>query len=419
MNYSQSLAYLNSFINYERIVLNASNRNLNLARMRFLMDLFEIRKPSFFPVLIAGTKGKGSSGYMLESVLKAAGYKTGFYSSPHLETPRERIRLNGRMMTPGEWARGLSEIQQKMAAVRWPKKLGELTYFEILTFLAICSFHKRRADVGIMEVGLGGRLDATNVLDAPLCLLTTIGFDHEQFLGHTLALIAREKAAVMRRGGHAVVSPQKPEAMRIIASEARRIGAVLHRSQPVTQRTGLEGGFQRINAGTVLSAVDILRREFGFKITPAAVRRGMQARNWPGRFERIHKGGSLWILDAAHNPAAIDAVTAEITRLKGQRRKIVLFAVARDKKAPEMLKSLSACFDEIVLTAAADPRARSAVELTACAAPFFKRIYLPGNVRKSFDFLKQQAGPGTLILVTGSFHAAGAVRSLLTGKKIR
>lgn len=418
MNYSQSLAYLNSFINYERIILNASNRDLNLKRMRFLMDLFKIEKPSFFPILIAGTKGKGSCGFMLESILNAAGYKTGFYSSPHLETPRERIRINGRMITAAEWSKGICEIQNKLRTVRWPKKLGELTYFEILTFLAILTFHKRGVDAGIMEVGLGGRLDATNVLDAKLCLLTTIGFDHEQFLGNTLTLIAREKAAVMRSGGHAAVSPQIPEAMQAIASEARRIGAMLHRSHPPEQLPGLEGRFQQINAGTVLSAVGVLQREFGFQISRQAVNQGLKARSWPGRFERIRKGG-LWILDAAHNPAAIAAVTSEIARLKGFRRKIVLFAVARDKKAQEMLKSLSTCFDEAVLVQTGDSRARSAGELAVWAAPFFKKIYPLGDVRRSFDFLKEQSEKGTLILVTGSFHLAGAVRTLLTGKKIR
>lgn len=412
MNYSKSLDYLNSFINYERIVLNAGNRQLNLKRMRFLIELFGFEKLNFFPVLIAGTKGKGSSGFLLSSILREAGYRTGFYNSPHLETPRERIRIDGNIISKSEWSAALDQIRKKISKTKWPKAIGELTYFEILTFLAIFIFHKRQLHFGIFEVGLGGRLDATNVLDAPLSLLTTIGLDHQKFLGNTLGSIAREKAAIMRPDSQTVVVPQKAAAMRVIQDEARRIGARLYKSDK--RNVSLKGDFQRINAGAAAKAAELLRDVFGYKISAQAVAQGLKVSDWPGRFES-HQYKGRWILDAAHNPSAIDALMPDLKRLKGFSRKIAFFAVASDKNAQEMLKSLSLVFDEVVVVASPDPRAYPVGDLTRLAVRYFKTAYPLVNINDGMRFITEIADSRTLVLATGSFHLVGAVRQNILG----
>ena len=417
MNYQQSLKYLNHFINYERIVLNKGNRDLNLKRMQYLMRLFRLEKPSFFPVLIAGTKGKGSTGYFLESILSEAGCKTGFYLSPHLQTPLERIRLAGSMLPEKKWAEGLQQIKNKLDRQKWPQHLGELTYFEILTFLAILIFEQKKVDIGIFEVGLGGRLDATNVLNAPVSIITTIGFDHEAFLGNTLAAIAGEKAAIIRPKAHVIVSPQKPEAGAVIKRTAAKLKAHLNEAAPVKKSPGLKGDFQKINAGSASQAADILKRYYGFDIGAGAIRRGLARKDWPGRYECVHQYGHGWILDAAHNPAAIAAISSEIRKLGRFRRKIALFAVARDKNAPEMLKSLSRHFKEIIFIETGDPRGSSVADLVEQAAPCFEKIYPLFNLNQAMEFIKMTADKRTLVLVTGSFHIVGAARELLLGHK--
>jgi len=208
MNYSESLRYLNSFLNLERITFIPGNRLWNLRRMQILLKWFPPKKRAqdFLPILIAGTKGKGSTGYFLESILGASRIPCGFYTSPHLEDPRERIRIRGRMVSRGVWTRGVNQIRKGLTGRRLPPAAGEFTYFEIMTLLAILLFRQAGLRIGIFEVGMGGRLDATNALAAPLVILTPINLDHEAFLGNTVGKIAAEKAAIIHRGARVVVT---------------------------------------------------------------------------------------------------------------------------------------------------------------------------------------------------------------------
>ena len=218
MTYSQSLNYLNSFLNLERIIFTPNNRLWNLERMELLLKWFSHPEKSFFPVLIAGTKGKGSTGFFLESILIEAGIRTGFYSSPHLEDPRERIRIQGRMISKKVWCKGVEAIRRvlkkySVSPLRMPPRFEKeimrgVTYFEILTLLAALLFKKAGIKAGIFEVGMGGRLDATNALGAKVVILTPVHLDHEAILGGTIAKIAVEKAAVVHKGSEVVLSPQ-------------------------------------------------------------------------------------------------------------------------------------------------------------------------------------------------------------------
>ncbi len=277
MNYFQSFRYLNSFTNLEKLAQFPKNSFFNLKRMEHLLKISGHPEKNFFPILIAGTTGKGSTGFFLESILKANGIQTGYYHSPHVEGPRERVRVQGAMASPKLWAEELSAIQKLLHKKPLPETWGVLTYFEILTFLAILVFAKEDVKVGIFEVGLGGRLDATNVLKAPVVILTPIHLDHEAFLGKTIAKIAAEKAAIIKPKGHVVIGKQCPEAFRVIRGVVKRNKGTLRKAKPVFGiPLGLAGDFQNWNAGVALKAAETLHKYFNFSIAAEQSRKGLR-----------------------------------------------------------------------------------------------------------------------------------------------
>src|SRR3989338_6257860 len=357
MNYSDSLKYLNSFLNLERIVFSPDNRLWNLARMKFLLSWTGHPETDFFPVLIAGTKGKGSTGFFLESILRAAGIPVGFYSSPHLEGPRERIRVNGRMISREKWVAGIRKIRAVLQRKRLPLRYGNFTYFEIMTLLAVLVYKEAKMRVGIFEVGMGGRLDATNALRAKVVGITSIGFDHEAFLGNTLGKIAYEKAAVIHRGVEAVtVSNQPPAAMVQIRSRVRAQGARLQLAAPSKETCpGLEGEYQRWNASVASKMAEILRSRHGFRIPAVAVQAGVNRKDWPGRFERIRYGSRTYVLDCAHNPDSVRALVRHLQKRFPRRRRVLIFGVSRDKRSDVMLQILSKYFSDMVVTPLVSP----------------------------------------------------------------
>ncbi|MSR77826.1 MAG: hypothetical protein EXS63_06350 [Candidatus Omnitrophica bacterium] len=282
MNYQSSLRYLEGFINLEKLTYCPDSHLYNLDRMHNLIEMFDHPEKSFFPILIAGTKGKGSTGFYLESILKAAGIRVGFYNSPHILEPTERIRLQGQDISKEDWVQGVKEIREKLRglslratagseAISSPRLLRRFTprndvssfsYFEILTLLAILVFAQKKIQVGIFEVGMGGRLDATNILKAPLVILTPISLDHEAVLGNTIAAIAREKAGVIHAGSDVVVGRQPSEALRMIRKQIRKVGAKIHRaSSGISLEPGLPGDHQKRNAALASKAAEILLGE--------------------------------------------------------------------------------------------------------------------------------------------------------------
>lgn len=409
MRYSQSRQFLDSFLNLERS-LRPEARVLNLDRMRKLVRLFGHPGRAFFPVLIAGTKGKGSTGFFLESILREAGLKTGFYSSPHLLDPRERIRLNGRLVSRALWTRHLAAIQKALG----PRERAEgFTYFEIMTLLAMLIFAEAKIPAPIFEVGMGGRLDATNVLEPRLVILTPVHLDHEEILGPTIARIAGEKAAVIRPGADVVLSPQVPEALRVIRAYAKRQKARLWPAVRLANgvATGLHGDFQKRNAGAALRAALLLKERFGFEIPPSALKAGLQHGDWPGRFQLV-PGRPDVLLDAAHNPVSIDALVRNLRREFPRRARTVVFAAARDKKTPAMLASLGRFFDRVILTKTATPRAKEIADLLAEARPHFRAILPCAGTASAMKLARQLTPPGGLIVATGSFYLLGEVLAL-------
>lgn len=409
MNYPESLRYLNSFLNLERIQLQPTY-GWNLERMRFLLKWAGRPDKNYFPILIAGTKGKGSTGYFLESILRAARIPVGFYSSPHLEDPRERVRLNGQMISCGAWALEISKIRALLAKHTLPAKLGDFTYFEIMTLLAAQAFKRAEIKVGIFEVGMGGRLDATNALDPKLVILTPINLDHEAILGPTIRHIAREKAAIIKRKAQAVVTPQAQEAMGPIMQRIRGQKAVYWPVHP-KKGAGLTGDYQAVNAGAAAKTAELLRDSFGFPILKENIGKGLQAKAWPGRLEPVRKGGMEFLLDGAHNPVSIEALVRNLKKLHPSRERLLIFGTSRDKNSGPMLRSLSRYFSEVVLTKAPNPRSMELENLLLQARGLFSRIYPSGSVQEALNFAKKEKN--RLVVVTGSFYVIGEARKLL------
>ena len=412
MNYSESLRYLNSFLNLERILFTPQNRLWNLTRMRRLLEWFDHPEKKFFSVLIAGTKGKGSTGFFLESILNSAGVRAGFYSSPHLEDPRERIRIQRRMVSKQDWARGVSQIKRRLDRKNLPERLGAFTYFEILTLLAVLLFKEAGVEAGVFEVGLGGRLDATNALGAKVVILTPVRMDHEAILGNTIAKIAAEKAAVVRQSADVIVSPQWPEALRVIQT---RIWKQKARSYPVRGgwpgKVGLRGDFQKINAGAAALAAKVLRSR-GFQIPEQAVRQGLQAADWPGRMETLPAAlgpGRDLLIDGAHNPASIQAL---VRNLRGgvRGKRLLIFGTSRDKNSAEMLKILGSFFSNVILCRNPNPRSQEIGTLIFHARPWFQGIFPAANVPEALELAKSLSKAGDTVVATGSFYLIGEIR---------
>jgi len=299
--YPDAVRFLNTFTDYERMASVYAPGDYNLERMRRLLSALGNPERAFLSLHIAGTKGKGSTAHLAEAILREAGYRTGLYTSPHLVDLRERIRLDGRPIPEAHFARVMARMEPELRRLR-------PTYFETMTAAAFVYFADRKVDYAVVEVGLGGRLDATNVITPAACAVTTIDFDHMDKLGHTLEAIAGEKAGILKPGVPAVSSPQAPAARRVL--EAR--GPIAFPRFRVLSSRGFVlkftaegrrwqlpvlGEHQAANAATALALV----ARSGAAVPPEAVRRAFRKIRLPGRIERVGRRPTV-IVDAAHNP---------------------------------------------------------------------------------------------------------------------
>lgn len=286
-------------------------------------------RPNF--IHVAGTNGKGSVCAMADAICRAAGWRTGLYTSPNLVTFRERIRLDGAMIPEADVATGLTEIRALMDG--WEHAP---TFFEIVTALALAWFQRQGAQVAILETGMGGRLDATNVVTPAVSVLTPIGLDHQAWLGSTLAQIAAEKAGILKRGVPAVSAPQAPEAAAVLRHAAERLGTslcFLERPLGDEWRVNLAGSHQRWNAALVVEALAAARLD----VSPAAIREGLATVQWPGRFQRM---SDRIILDGAHNPHAALQLAKTWREEFGDAQASLVFGAMRDKDVAGVLAAL-------------------------------------------------------------------------------
>lgn len=410
ISYPDSVQYLYSLGN------EIKTAKLGLERIRELMAALGNPERSFKSVHVAGTNGKGSTCAMIESALRASGRRTGLYTSPHLIAPTERIRIDGRDVDEREFAEAFQHVHD--VAMR---ALDEHpTYFETVTAMAFHLFRERGVEWTVVEVGLGGRLDATNVVAPELCVITPVDFDHEAWLGSSLTAIAGEKAGILKPGVPAVVSNQWPEADARIREVAAAVGAPLVEPiAPTDVEVDANGcrfvlGDLRIEcplAGEhqVENAATAVRALLALGLDAAVIERGVGTAAWPGRLERVGRRPDV-ILDGAHNPAGVRALAAYIRRFFAGRRVWLVYGAMRDKSIEEIGDLLAPVAHQIILTAPDSPRALRPEAL----APLFDhpRVRIAADLAAALD-LTRDADPDDAIFITGSLFLVGEARKLL------
>ena len=351
---------------------------------------------------VAGTNGKGSTCAMVDSILRAAGHRTALYTSPHLVDFRERIRVDGQMIPESSVAEGLTLLRD--ASEGWEQAP---TFFELATVLAAWWFAREEAEFVVWETGMGGRLDATNAVTPLVSVIMPVGLDHQAWLGETIALIAAEKAGIIKPGVPVVSAPQAGEVRAVLEAKAGEVGVqVGFVSAPwEAGPVGLAGAHQRWNAAVALAAL----RAAGVEVGEEAARSGLARVKWPGRFQRA---GAALVVDGAHNPSATVVLVATWREVFGNLKARLVFGVLSDKDASALLHVLRAIADEVWLVPVAGARGASVDELrpTAEAAGF-----TAVHTSTIEEVLAEERTESDPVLVTGSLFLAGEVLALLEG----
>jgi len=384
-----------------------------LDNIRALLARLGHPQQSFRSIHIAGTNGKGSVTAMVDTVLRRAGHRSARYTSPHLVDLSERFVVDGEAVDAREMTRAAEDIRRAIEAGLADGTLAaQPTFFEATTAMAFDIFRRANVDIAVVEVGLGGRLDSTNVIDPVVTAITSIDFDHQQYLGNTLAGIAGEKAGIIKRGVPVVVGDVTPDAFAVIDAIARERGAALIRATeggrdygPI--RLGLRGAHQTANAKVAMRVLEALQRQ-GIAIPDAAIVDGLTAVRWPGRLEhRTLANGREIVLDAAHNPAGAAALASYLHSLSGPKPTLV-FGAMRDKDVDAMLTVLLPAFGRLIVTRPSNPRAADPEELAARVRALFPAFPVevvpsPGAALTA----AQSSAP--LVVVAGSIFLLGDV----------
>jgi dihydrofolate synthase/folylpolyglutamate synthase len=419
--------YLLGFINYEQLTrYRPTTRTHDLARFARLLRELGWEPGAVPTVHIGGTNGKGTLAFLLERILRAAGVRTGLYTSPHLQDIRERIRIGGRLLGAAAFREGVERLARAYAG---EPRAGFRTTFEHLTALAFLAFQERRVERAVVEVGLGGRLDATNVLPPGPAVLTPVSFDHRRVLGSTVRAIAADKAHILKPGGTAFLMPQSPSAARAVTRRTGRLGipVVATRGAVVVEPVGVgpEGTefalrgrhdygtvstrlLGRHQVENVRAAVAVAEHLVSGSELARAVRRGLAGAGIPGRLEPVRVGGTWFLVDGGHNPAAGRAMAAAIDRHYPGARTAAVVGMAEDKAHGAFLRVLEPVVETFVFTRAPSPRA---VDPERLAQRTRGRCRTAPDVEAA---LEVTGGLGAeVVLVTGSFLVAGEARRVL------
>jgi dihydrofolate synthase/folylpolyglutamate synthase len=430
--YQAALDYIYSFVDHSRTHQeNLSPENFDLSRMWALMESLGNPQDAYQSLHIAGSKGKGSVSAFCASVLQEAGYKVGMYTSPHLKDFEERIQVNGVPIPRQDLVELLEDLKPHIAAI------PRLTTFEIITGLGFVYFARQEVDLAVIEVGLGGRLDATNVVTPLVSVITPLYLEHTMILGDTLAEIAAEKGGIIKPGVPVVLAPQKPEPRQTIEAIAREQEAPLvqvgrdyrYRSisntlagqvfqvakteaeleaDPTELHIPLLGAFQVDNAAVAYAALKTAAQQ-GLEISEAALKQGLRKTVWPARFEVIRQDPPV-VIDSAHNPAAIVRLMEAVEGYFQDTALVVVFGISADKDLPEMYDVLLPHTSYLICTQADHPRALDAAELWKAAEPFDISGEVVPEVGKALQKALQKAGDQALVLVTGSIFVAASAR---------
>jgi dihydrofolate synthase/folylpolyglutamate synthase len=363
------------------------------------------RCPAF--IHVAGTNGKGSVCAMLDSICREAGIRTGLYTSPHLVTFRERIRLDGAMIPEDAVAAGLDRIRTITETWEYPP-----TFFEVTTALALEWFHSQKAEVVVLETGLGGRLDATNVVTPVVSVLTPIGLDHQRYLGNSIEEIAGEKCGIIKPGVPVVTAPQLPGAEVVIRRYASERGCELATVQQpmMKQNIGLFGAHQRWNGALASRALSQVSSSVPFhRIGPDAVSRGLANVQWPGRFQQI---GDRFILDGAHNPASAEALVATWRERFPQEKALIIIGAMRDKDVAGVCRTLAQSARKFFAVAVGNPRSCTFAELTGILEKQAPSVEREGfeNLGAALSRVERESGH---VLICGSLFLVGEALSAL------
>ena len=438
MDYRESIAQLLTLVDHERNLVTGPRQKAiyDLTRMEALLGRLGSPQNQVPAVHIAGTKGKGSTAALCDAALHAAGLSTGFYSSPHLHTFRERIRRNSEPISQGEFAALVEGLWPFHEEFKRDPAIGPLTLFEFLTGMAFQCFAENRTDVQIVEVGLGGKLDATNALDAGVCVITSISLDHMAILGDTIGEIAADKAGIIKPGSTVVIAPQTPEALSpILAACQEKEAAPILVGRDVTWEEGrsgtdgqhfkvrgrngeyelympLLGTHQLENAASAVAALEALGSQ-GIDVSAKAMEVGFEKVSWPCRMEILSRS-PLLVADGAHNVYSVESLLTSLPDYLEYDRLILVAGFSRDKNVEGMARALGEKADIIVATASRHPRSMQAVEV-ADLFPESGKPILVSTPAKALGIAMEIAEKKDLVLATGSLFLAAEIREVALG----
>ena len=416
MDYKEALAYLNA--------VEFFGSKPGFARMTAMLDALGNPHRGMKFVHVAGTNGKGSCAAMTASILKAAGYKTGLYTSPYLYRFNERMQINGKEIEDDVLAELVTRIKPIAEAME-----DHPTVFELMTVTALLWYKEAGCDIVVLEVGLGGRLDATNVIAAPECaVIMNIGLDHTEILGDTLEQIAFEKAGILKPGTEAVLFQQTQSVTEVVQKRCDELGITLHipdfdaikvefdslYGQTFTYKgesyaLPLLGAHQLKNAATVLEVVEVLRGR-GWKLEQSDVEHGLYAVHWPGRFELLSEE-PLFVVDGGHNPQCALTVRDNLLRYFPDKRRILLLGVLRDKDYPALTEILNEAADEYICITPDSHRALPAGELADFLNRYNKPVAVCDSIRDGVSLALDRSDEGSVVCAVGSLYSVGEIRA--------
>ena len=430
MNYKEALEYLDSFVNYERIGYK-SRRLFNLERMRALAQVFGNPQDIYPSIHIAGTKGKGSTASFISGILREANIKVGLYTSPHLTDPRERIRINNEMISEDDFAHHAGEIKKMLEG---SKLAFRPTYFEIFTILAFNYFKTQKIDFGVIEVGLGGRLDATNIVKPLVSVMTPVSYDHTNILGNSLKKIAGEKTGIIKKGCIVISAPQEESVLKAILKKCKSAGArltlvgkdIVFREKQCNSRKEtfdirlvqgkyenctihLLGRHQIVNATTAVGVAEALKKK-GVKISRINIKNGLEKTQNPGRCEIISRKPYI-VLDGAQNRASAKALADTVKRNFEFEHLILILGISKGKDVKGIAGELAPLAKAIILTKANIERAEDPHLIKKFITG--ENVTLTDSVKEALGKAKKEASGKDLILVTGSFFVTGEIKEAI------
>jgi len=435
MSYAAAIDQLNAMTPELYAKAGQPRRKFSLNEVLILLAALGDPQRRFPAVLIAGTNGKGSTAATLASIMTEAGLRTGLYTSPHLERPNERIRVGRAEIVDADFARFFFLVLDEGDRLVRQGRLPQMpSFFEMLTALGFLYFAESKVEIAVLEVGMGGRLDATNVVEPLVSIVTDIALDHMEWLGPTIAAIAREKAGILRAGGTMITLPQHPDANQVLgevaaALDVRGVSAAPY--MPAAEAKGpytvealgatikvdspLKGAHQQRNVALAIAAAVELAAQHGFPVSPADLEEGIRKTQWPGRLERMTSAGVEWVLDVAHNPAGAWALRAGLRSILEERRpRILIFSCLRDKPVAEMAQILFPLFERVIVAPIHAARAAAVEDLLAAARATGTAATAAETVQEALR-MAQESAAGGVVVVSGSVYLVGEARGMLLG----